>query len=322
MGIKLAAEMETNRGHQHKVRRTPTQSTTMPSRLAALSAISLVVLTLLSFIFTIVSLTSTHWTTQAQYSYDLAHPNRDNRTYTGDDRRGPFGQWTIFENATDPTGPWIQVFERGRCSVDDDDWWCQQFTVATNLLITGCVFAGLAFLAAMFWGLLLFVRARKSSAAAAAATAEDPAGGEEGGVEQQRRRRRRWRHAAWPSRARADAERERHWWFSIARGSLRLLLVLALIAFASGSLVATYLLADKQRGDGDFDVSRPPPPIGNDHWRLSDGVVFANLGWLPNLIAVLCLPANDVLAASYLTARRGPREGAPDCAAAEEKPVL
>jgi hypothetical protein len=66
---------------------------------------------------------------------------------------------------------------------------------------------------------------------------------------------------------------------------LEVLLSLAVLCGAAGTLVVALLLVNEQRPDGD-NISSVAVPVQQDHWLMGRGVVFGFLGWLPTVIAL------------------------------------
>jgi hypothetical protein len=80
-------------------------------------------------------------------------------------------------------------------------------------------------------------------------------------------------------------------------------LVLSVVLTGGGTALLFDLLVNNQPPDGDF-VTSVSANINSDHWRMGKGIIYANLGWLPNLIALLCLPSAEMV---FVRSRAGAR---------------
>lgn len=259
--------------------------------LLLLSSLSIALLSTVAFVFTIVALTSADWATQAQYTLDVADPSIDTRVHTATARRGPLRECFAQANRTDPAAPWSTSCGPNGCATGDlAPWWCQQRREGWHLLVAGCVFAGLACVVALAGFITLVLLSE--SATSSATTPEDGRSGtgrREGEEETGRAGRGRGgRLARW----RTPGHRQRLG-FVLARGALCALLVLSIVLFGGGTLLLFDLLVNNQRPDGDF-VTSVNPNITTDHWLMGRAIIYANLGWLPNLIGLLCMPSVEM----------------------------
>ncbi|KAJ5444087.1 uncharacterized protein N7458_007959 [Penicillium daleae] len=247
-----------------------------------LSSATATVLSVVSFVFTIIALTSPDWATQAQYDVDPFHPSINTRNLSAVVSRGPRKQCTFQRNETDPAAPWFTTCDPGGCQAGDLAWWCQQQDVGSNLLVAGCVLAGVACVYAML-ALAAMLPLLPGS--------EPGANGESGAECTRRVRAPAWRHrlSSW-----RHPDQEQRLGFVLARGFLSMMLVLSIATFAIGTLVLSELLVNQQPPDSDF-ISSAPSVITSDHWMIGKAVIYANLGWLPNLVAWLCLPSVEMV---------------------------
>ncbi|KAK4040196.1 hypothetical protein C8A01DRAFT_35798 [Parachaetomium inaequale] len=261
------------------------KGTVLSGALLPLASLAIAVLSIVSFIFTVVSLTSADWATQALYDVDVVSPSIDTRVHSATVRRGPFTKCVSERNESDPSGPWSNnCDDSASCQSSDLAWWCQQQRTGSHLLIAGCVFSGLACLyalAVLGVTLPMLPSSSRGTPGERSGEGEGEGRGEKAGW---RHRLSRWRHP----------NHEQRLAFVLARGILCALLVLSIVLFAGGTLLLSDLLVNNQPPDGDF-VTSSPSDITADHWLMGNGIVYANLGWLPNLIALLCLPSVEMV---------------------------
>jgi hypothetical protein len=249
-------------------------------------------LSIVSFVFTIVSITSANWATQAQYDIDVFNPSITTRVHAATVRRGPAQQCVSQRNASDPSAPWSTDCDYNGCQSSDLAWWCQQQRAGYRLLVAGCVFAGAACVYAL--GALAATLPPLPSPATPDQATPDEERGRQEEKPTLRRRLSRWRHP----------DHEQRLAFVLARGVLRAFFVLSIVLFAGGTLLLFDLLVNNQPPDGDF-VTSTSSNITADHWLMGKGIIYANLGWLPNLIALLCMPSVEMV---FVKSRRGVRK--------------
>lgn len=260
------------------------------STLLPAASLSIAVLSIVAFVFTVVSLTSANWATQAQYNIDVFNPSIITRVHAATVRRGPVRQCVSRLNASDPSAPWSTSCDSNGCQSSDLAWWCQQQKAGSHLLIAGCVFAGVACVYA------LATLAATLPLPPSPATPDNGERGQQGSEDKPgwRRRLSRWRHP----------DHEQRLAFVLARGVLCALLVLSIVLCGGGTLLLFDLLVNNQLPDGDF-VTSTASNITADHWMMGNGIIYANLGWLPNLIALLCMPSVEMV---FVKSRWGARK--------------
>lgn len=273
----------------------PMRSPPLAATLLALSTLLVSLLTLLSFAFTITALTSADWAEQVQWSVDDTDPDQP-YFHSATEYRGPTRECIYQIDLSNPDAPWTWSCVPGGCQGGDQVWWCQQETIGRNLLIAGCVFAGLACVYA-FVGLVALLPPPPP--------AEDERGVGDGDtsrlegdapVEAERRRvphrRRGWRHHV--TRWRQGADHSHCLIFITARSIMYLFLVLSIILFAGGSLVLEPLLVDDSPFDGSF-ISNITPSNLSEHWTAGKGALYGSLAWFFNILALIFVPSVDMV---------------------------
>lgn len=212
-------------------------------------------LTLVSFIFTILSLTTSAWSSSAQYTSPSTPPRISNRVLKGSSYRGPYRDCPLLQNAT--TLKWSNVCFDGTCFDSDASqfgghWWCQQLELGAKLLLAGSVFTGIGFLSCAVDVLLALTVGAK---------------------------RHKGRHRPLDAR-KVFASWE---WFT------NLMLVTAVGTWVLGWAIAANLLVNQQKLDGDF-ISSLTVPVLSDHWIMGKGIAYGAAAWVPTLFAIACLP--------------------------------
>jgi len=229
------------------------------STLYMLQTLTVSTLTLVSFIFTILAITTEQWSSSAQYT-STTPPNINNRKFQGSSYRGPFRDCPLLQNAT--TSAFENVCYEGTCFPSDavqfgGPWWCQQLETGAKLLISGCVFTGLGLVSCAI-GVPAALLASRSC--------------------------RGTRSKQWDERM----------IFGLWRWFTRMMLVVALGTMVVGWAIATEVLVNQQKFDGNY-ISTLTVPVTSDHWVMSKGVIFGAMGWIPTIIATMCLPSRPVL---------------------------
>jgi hypothetical protein len=255
------------------------------SPLPVLHALLLFALTLTSFVCILVALTSTHWAAEAVYSAPVPQ-TLANRLYQCTSYRGPFRDYPCLLRGT----TYANYHYSGACFDADrryGGWWCQQIGVGQHLLIAGTVFTGVAFLSCIVAVVGVLVGAtgthwtRKTRSHK---TREAEVDGQNGTVNNDNLASHHGNRSHTTNQSVINLWR----WFT------RLMMVLAIVMTASGCLIVTQTLVNQQSYDGNYTTTLPVPVL-TDHWVMSRAVVIGNMGWLPTLIAVLCLPASGTI---------------------------
>jgi hypothetical protein len=274
-----------NRDQQHPSPTNPQPAMRCSSPLPVLHTLLLFALTLTSFVCILVALTSTHWATQAVYSAPVP-PTLANRLYQCTSYRGPFRDYPCLLSGT----TYANYYYSGACFDADRQyggWWCQQIGVGQHLLIAGTVFTGVAFLSCIVAVVAVLVGAtgthwmRKTRRHK---TREAEVDGQNGVVNDDNLASHHNNRSHTTNQSVINLWR----WFT------RLMMVLAIVMTASGCLIVTQTLVNQQSYDGNYTTTLPVPVL-TDHWVMSRAVVIGNMGWLPTLIAVLCLPASGTM---------------------------
>ena len=137
---------------------------TLPLAWAATSALFII-----SFVFSILSLTSTHWaTSEVLVSPGPNPPSAATAIYAGTNYRGPYhSAYFNFTQSTSIVGKFTNstVIYSTICTDRDTDYdaLCQQLQIGTKTLIAGSAFAGLAMLAAIVAFVISFAVAHQSA---------------------------------------------------------------------------------------------------------------------------------------------------------------
>ncbi|KAH6662060.1 hypothetical protein B0J14DRAFT_310612 [Halenospora varia] len=229
------------------------------SKLNLLQTLTTTTLTLVSFIFTILALTTSTWSSSAQYT-STTPPNINNRHLQGSSYRGPYRDCPLLQNAT--TLAWSNVCSTGTCFASDaalfgGPWWCQQLNLGAKLLLAGSVFTGIGFVSCAVGMVAVFLAGRKRHGSRA------------------RRRDGKMVFASWR-------------WFT------SLMLVTAVGTSGVGWAITANLLVNQQKFDGNY-ITSLPVPVTSDHWLMGKGTVYGAVGWVPTVVAIVCLPWRPLL---------------------------